>query len=177
MKMGAGLFWGLILIIIGLSIIFKVIFDISIFRIVIAVVFILIGIKILIGKPILKASMSADENVVIFGERTYKTVPVHGTEYNTIFGKTIYDLRDVKKLDELHTKLTFNTIFGSSEVILPDSIPVKIKTDAVFSGAIMPNGNTIAFGTSKYSSENIMTDAQLLDIEAHVVFGAMNIRR
>ena len=175
--MGAGLFWGLILIVIGLSIIFKVIFDISIFRIVIAVVFILIGIKILIGKPVLKASISDDENVVIFGERTYKTLPLNGTEYNTVFGKTIYDFREVTSLEDLHTRLTFNTVFGSTEVILPDSIPVKIKTDAVFSGAVMPNGNTIAFGTSKYTSTDTMSSSQLLEIEAHVVFGALNIRK
>jgi hypothetical protein len=175
MKMGAGLFWGLILIAIGLSIILKVLFDISAFRVVLAIVFVLIGIKILIGKPLIHHEK--DDNVIMFGERNYKHVPMHNKEYNTIFGKTVYDFREVKSLDELHTFLTFNTIFGSTEIYLPDSIPVRIKTDAVFSGAVMPNGNTIAFGTSKYSSSDVMENAQLLEIEAHVVFGGLNIKR
>lgn len=175
--MGAGLFWGLILIVIGLSIIFKVIFDVSVFRIALAVVFILIGIKILIGKPFVHIDRDDQDNVVMFGEREYKFDPEHKTEYNTIFGKTVYDFREVKDLPELRTKLTFNTIFGSSDIYLPDSIPVKIKIDAVFSGAVMPNGNTIAFGTSHYKSDDFLNEAQLLEIEAHVVFGGMNIRR
>jgi len=71
MKMGAGLFWGIILIAIGLSIIFKVIFGISIFRIVIAGAFILLGIIILIGKPVFH--LHRGDQDVIFGEKTYKS--------------------------------------------------------------------------------------------------------
>jgi predicted membrane protein len=175
MKMGPGLFWGLILIIIGLSIIFKVLFDISIFRIVIAAVLILIAIKIMIGKPIMHTD--DNDNVVIFGERHYTITPIDKTEYSTVFGKTSYDLREVQNLDELHTRVEFNTVFGSTEIFLPDSIPVKIKTEAVFGTAEMPNGNSVAFGSTKYSSEDIMTDAQLLEIEANVVFGGLKIHR
>jgi hypothetical protein len=39
MKRGAGLFWGIMLIVIGLSIVFKVFWGVSILRIVIAVAF------------------------------------------------------------------------------------------------------------------------------------------
>lgn len=173
--MGPGLFWGLILIIIGLSIIFKVLFDISIFRIVIAAVLILIAIKIMIGKPIMHTD--DNDNVVMFGERHYTIAPKDKTEYSTVFGKTSYDLREVQSLDELHTRMEFNTVFGSTEILLPDSIPVKIKTEAVFGVAEMPNGNSVSFGSTKYSSEDIMTDAQLLEIEANVVFGGMKIYR
>ena len=175
MKMGPGLFWGLILIIIGLSIIFKVLFDISIFRIVIAVVLILIAIKVLIGKPV--THTDDRDNVFIFGERHYNIMPEDKMEYSTVFGKTTYDFRELKTLDELHTRVEFNTIFGSTEILLPDSIPVKIKAEAVFGAAEMPNGNSVTFGSTKYSSEDIMSDAQLLEIKANVVFGGLNIRR
>ncbi|MBN1951415.1 MAG: hypothetical protein JW801_09435 [Bacteroidales bacterium] len=175
MKMGAGLFWGLILIVIGLSIILKVIFGISIFRVVLGAVFILIGIKILVGRPMFH--MRTHENMVMFGERVDTTVPIHNKEYNTMFGNTVYDYRNLSKLDDLHTKVTYNTIFGNTDILLPDSIPVKIKTDAVFSSAIMPNGNHITFGTSRYQSDDVMKDAQLLEIEAHVVFGGLNIKK
>jgi predicted membrane protein len=175
MKMGPGLFWGLILIIIGLSIMFKVLFNISIFRIVIAVVLILIAIRILIGKPVMHTD--DNDNVVMFGERVYQMQPVDNTEYSTVFGKTTYDFREVRNLDELHTKLKFNTVFGSTEILLPDSIPVKVKAEAVFGTAEMPNGNSVTFGSTHYSTEDIMTEAQLMEIEANVVFGGLNIRR
>ena len=173
--MGAGLFWGIILIVIGLSIIFRVLFDISVFRIVIAVVFILIGIRMLVGRPVVHTE--ENENNVIFGEKNYKFNPVHGTEYNTVFGRTIYDFRDARSLDELHTRVTFNTVFGSTDILLPPDIAVKIKTEAVFSSARMPNGNTVAFGSTKYTSPNAADSAMLLDIEAHVVFGGLSIKQ
>lgn len=173
--MGAGLFWGIILIVIGLSIIFRVLFDISVFRVVIAVVFILIGIKMLIGRPVIHTE--EHENNVIFGEKDYKLHPVNGTEYNTVFGKTVYDFREVRSLEELHTRVTFNTVFGNTDILLPEDIAVKIKTEAVFSAAKMPNGNTVAFGSTKYTSPNVADSTLLLDIEAHVVFGGLNIKQ
>jgi predicted membrane protein len=174
MKMGAGLFWGIILIVIGLSIIFKVFFDISILRIVFAIVIILFGIKILIGKP--KVFYHHGENQVLFGERSYKASSVEQTEYNTIFGKSVYDFRDIKNLSPGKNKLEVNTIFGSTELIVPDSIPVRIKADAAFAAARMPNGNSVAFGTVNYNSNNADTSKDYLYIEANVVFGDLKVR-
>lgn len=173
--MGAGLFWGIILIIIGLSIIFKVIFDISIFRVVLAIAFILIGVKLLIGRPVFHQK-DKDDNV-IFGERTVRSNPIHDTDYNTVFGKTIYDFRDMESLTDRKTKITLNTVFGSTEVILPPELPVIIHADAVFASARLPNGNTVAFGDADYRSETARTDTSSLYIEAHVVFGGLDIRQ
>ncbi len=173
--MGAGLFWGIILIIIGLSIIFRIFFDINIFRIIIAVVFILIGIKILIGKPFLHATEG--ENDVFFGDRKVTSAPSNGMEYNTIFGKTVYDFRDINSLPDLNTRITVNTIFGSTDVLLSPSLPVKIKADAVFATAKMPNDNSVAFGNINYSSTNITDSTSVLEIEAHVVFGALVVKQ
>ncbi len=173
--MGAGLFWGIILIVIGLSIILRVAFDVSIFRIVIAVILILIGIRMLIGKPVVH--YQEKENHVIFGEKTNTADPVDGTEYNTVFGKTVYDFRSMHPLSQPRTKISFNTVFGNNEVILPNNLPVKIKADAVFATASMPNGNTVAFGSTTYEANTDIADSSLLVIDANVVFGALIIRQ
>jgi len=175
MKMGAGLFWGIILIALGLSIIFKVIFGISIFRIVIAAAFILLGIVILIGKP--SFNSKRDDRDVIFGEKKYKMSQMQNSEYNTIFGKTVYDFRDIDSLPPGKTKLKFNTIFGSTDILLPSNIPVQIKADAVFSAAKLPNGNTVAFGNASYKSASSDTSSSSLYIETSVVFGGINFVR
>lgn len=175
MKMGAGLFWGIILIVIGLSVIFKVIFDVSIFRIVLAIAFILIGVKLLIGKPIFHREGKNDH--VVFGERSFSSNPVHGSDYNTVFGKTVYDFREMDTLIDRKTKITFNTVFGSTEVLLPPDLPVVVKTEAVFSSVRMPNGNTIAFGDANYVSKVAEPDSSTLFIEANVVFGGFDIRQ
>jgi hypothetical protein len=60
---------------------------------------------------------------------------------------------------------------------LPESIPVKIKADAVFSSACMPNGNTMSFGTVHYNSVNSDTASTYLYIEASVVFGSVEIKQ
>lgn len=175
MKMGAGLFWGIILIVIGLSIIFRVIFDVSVFRVVLAIAFILIGVRLLIGKPIIHHEGTKDH--VVFGERTVRSNPIHGNDYNTVFGKTVYDFRDMDSLTDRKTKITLNTVFGSTEVILPANLPVIIHAEAVFSSARLPNGNTIAFGDANYSSKAFEPDSSTLYIEAHVVFGGLDIRQ
>jgi len=175
MKMGAGLFWGIILIAIGLSIIFKVIFGISIFRIVIAGAFILFGIIILIGKPVFHPDRGDQD--VIFGEKTYKSSQIQNGEYNTIFSKTVYDFRDIDSLSPGITKLKFNTVFGSTDILLPQNAPVQIKIDAVFSSARLPNGNTIAFGNAAYKSQGTDTSSNKLIMEASVVFGGLNFQQ
>ena len=172
--MGAGLFWGIILIIIGLSLIFRIFFDISVFRVIIAIVFILIGIKILIGKPVFHSGER--ENDVFFGEKMISSTPEDGMTYNTIFGKTVYDFRDIQLTDQ-DTRISLSTVFGATEILLPPSVPVKIKADAAFAEAKMPDNNSVSFGNITYISDNVPDTASVLKIEAHVVFGSVVIKQ
>jgi len=173
--MGPGLFWGVVLIVIGLSIIFKVFFDISILRIVIAIIIILFGIKVLIGKPRIFTHCNKDQ--VVFGERIFRAGSVEQTEYNTVFGKSVYDFRNIKNLKPGRNKIEVNTVFGSTEIIISDTIAVKIKADAVFAAASMPNGNSVAFGTINYDSDSVVNASSYLYIEANVVFGDLKVRK
>lgn len=173
MKMGAGLFWGLILIAIGVSIIFKVVFDISVMRVVVAVMFILIGVKILVGKRAI--NISATEEDVIFGEQNYTEFPTTSKEYNTIFGKSVFNFNDAAIPTDKSLNLEFNTIFGHSEIILPPGLPVRIKADAVFGSAKLPNDNTAVFGSASYMSEHDSTATTFITIKSSTVFGNTEI--
>ena len=179
MKMGPGIFWGIILIVLGTSILFKVLFGISMFRVIIAVLFILVGVRMLIGRPAwTKKGTQIDDNTTMFGERVVQVDNLENTEYNTIFGKSVYDLRNLEDFDSLPEKVEFNAIFGQSEILLPKKLHVKIKADAVFASVVMPNGNTAAFSTSKYeSTPDSASNSQVLDLEAHAVFGNINIKQ
>ncbi len=174
MKMGAGLFWGIILIVVGVGLILRIFFDVSIFRILFAGILIFIGIKLLIGKKIF--APISDEDQVFFGERIYKSMPNNNSEYNTIFSKTTYDFSEIDTLKEASTRITLNTVFGNTEVLLPKNLSVKVKADAVFASVKLPNGNTVAFGTGNYSSENFDASASKLIIEANVVFGNLEFK-
>lgn len=174
MKMGIGLFWGIILIVIGFSIVFKVIFDINVFRIIIAIFFILIGIKILVGKSAFH--YSSKDNDVVFNDKYYTEFPTSDKEYNTIFGKSVYDFSDAPIYVNNPIKLEFNTIFGDSEIRLPEGLPVKIKADAVFGAAKMPNNNTAVFGSTNYVTEHD-SSSKFVNIEVNTIFGNTEVKQ
>ena len=96
--------------------------------------------------------------------------------YNTIFGRTIYDFRDTNRVDQ-GTRISVSTVFGSTEILLSPSVPVKIKADAAFAEVKMPNNNSVSFGNITYVSDNVTDTTSVLEIDAHVVFGTLKIKQ
>lgn len=173
MKMGIGMFWGIILIVIGLSIVMKAVFDISVFRVLFAVFLILLGVKILVGKSAFNFSPKHSE--AIFNDKNYYDLPLKDTEYSTVFGKSIFDFREAPIPTSKYLKLEFNTVFGDTEIRLPEGLPVKIKATAVFGSAKLPNNNTAVFGDATYVSDHDTTASEFVHIEVNTVFGNTEI--
>ncbi len=174
MKINPGFFWGLILVIIGISIILKIVFGINTFRVLIALLLILTGILILFGtKGLFRYRSTGKEN--IFGDRIVHESPRDKTEYNVVFGKTVYDFRHFQFTEEKTVRIKLNTVFGSSVIRINNEIPVKVKVDAAFSGAELPDGNTIAFGTSYYYTPSFREPEKHFFIDADVVFGHLQL--
>lgn len=174
MKISPGFFWGLILVIIGVGIIFRIVFNINLFRVLIALLLMLTGILILFGtKGFFRYRSTGREN--IFGEKIVQESPRDKTEYNVVFGRTVYDFRKFEFVEDKTVRIKLNTIFGSSHIRISDDIPVKVKIDAAFSGAETPDGNTIVFGTSYYFTPSFRESEKHLYIEAEVVFGHLDL--
>jgi hypothetical protein len=169
MKMVPGFFWGLVLILIGLSIIFRVVFDVNLFRIIIAMLIILFGIWILVGKSWLP-ERSKKEYDTIFSDRNYNEIPKDKTEYNVIFGKAVYDFTGRGLTVQEPIRIKINVIFGAVIVKINPDMPVRIKSEAVFGGSRMPDGNTVAFSTRSFSE-----NTPYLYIESNVVFGGIEM--
>ncbi len=173
--MAPGVFWGILFVIIGLGLIFRLVFDVNLFRVIIAVFLILVGIKILLGdRGIFNFKSRSDD--VLFGERTFTSPPDNKTEYNVVFGKSEYDFRDIDFKDGKPVRLKIHTIFGSSVLKLSKETPVRIKANSAFASATMPDGNSTSFGTAVYNSKNFDSGGACLYIEADVVFGGLDIR-
>ncbi|MCF8380501.1 MAG: cell wall-active antibiotics response protein [Bacteroidales bacterium] len=173
--MGSGLFWGLLLIVLGFSFIFRIIFNIDfpLFKIFIAFVFIFLGIRLLFGSfGIL--DFKAGKNDVIFGENTFHQFDDHG-DYTTVFGKGNYDFRDFD-LENEKKSVKISTVFGGATIKLSREMPVRIKVDAAFAGADLPNGNSAVFGSSYYESPNLDKNKPYLDLRIDVVFGGIDIK-
>jgi predicted membrane protein len=174
MKMAPGLFWGVLLVLIGLAAIFRVVFDINLFGVLFAFFLIFVGISLLIGKPWM-FHRPKGENNVLFEDRAVREQPRDNTEYNVIFGKSAYDFRDISFPDNKPLKIKINTVFGNTVIRVSRHTPVKIKSDAVFASASMPDGNSVAFGTIQYNTDTFAVSRNHLLIEADVVFGAVQV--
>ena len=173
--MGPALFWGLLLIILGLSFIFKIVFNIDfpLFKIFIAFVFIFLGLRLLFGSFGV-FNFRAGENDVVFGERKFHHVEDR-KEYNVIFSKGVFDFRDFDLEGEIK-KVKISTVFGGSEILLPRDLPVRIVVDGAFSGAELPNGNSAVFGSNTYTSPGFNADEPHLYLKVDVVFGGVSFR-
>lgn len=174
MKMAPGLFWGVLLILIGLAAIFRVVFDVNLFGVLFAFFLIFIGISMLIGKPWM-FRMQKGEHDTLFQEREVNETPRDNAEYNVVFGKSVYDFRHVAFPDNRSIKIKLNTVFGNTVIRIDRNTPVKIKSDAVFASASMPDGNSVAFGSIQYATDTASTSLNLLYIDAPVVFGAVQV--
>lgn len=176
--MGAGIFWGIVLIIIGLGIVIRVVFNIDfpVFKFLVALFFIFLGIRIMFGSfGLFHFNYHSGKGDIIFNERV-----IHGTpeedEYNVVFGKGVFDFRDID-LSEGPIKTKMATVFGGSEIKINSDTPIKIKADAVFGGVELPERNTAVFGTSHYTSENFSEDTNYLYLKIDVVFGGVEVRK
>lgn len=167
-----GIFWGIVFLIFGATIILKALFNINIplFRLFIAFVFIWIGIRILIGGPVFKSSKGG----VIFGEARIDASENKNfkDELNTIFGKSIIDLTKNSVNDDT---IKINVIFGHSKIKLNKDLPALVKLDSAFAGAKLPDETVTSFGNYVYKTKSYETDKPYLKVKVDVVFGAVDI--
>jgi len=175
MKMGPGLFWGILFLLIGISLLIKVVFrlDVPVVRIVTGLVLILLGVRMLVGGPWFFRE-EPEENEVIFAEKTYRGKEVKNQEYSVVFGKATFDFTDLDSLS-LPKHVKISTVFGSTTIFLSREVPVKIKGESVFAGVRLPGGSTAVFGSTSYESEGFDPARPYLGIQSEVVFGRVNM--
>ena len=174
--MGSGLFFGLFLILLGFALIIKYVFDLDIpvVRILIALLFVFIGIRMLLGKSVFQR-IHVDKNDVIFSESRYDGKDMNKNEYNVIFGKSVFDLRDLDSIQP-HRTIEFNTIFGATLVKINQELPVRIIAEGVFGSARLPGRTTAVFGKTEYTTKTFDPEKEYLLIKADVVFGEFELR-
>ncbi|GAI99292.1 unnamed protein product, partial [marine sediment metagenome] len=75
----------------------------------------------LLGKSVFQR-IHVDDNDVIFSESRYDGKDMNKNEYNVIFGKSVFDLRDLDSIKH-HRTIEFNTIFGATIVKINQELP------------------------------------------------------
>ncbi|MFN3402737.1 MAG: hypothetical protein ACK40G_01500 [Cytophagaceae bacterium] len=168
----SGIFWGILLVFIGLSIIIKVVFDINIpvFRIGFALLLIYLGVKLLIGI----SDNSKSKESIVFGEGKVEG-ELSKQEYNVLFGKGHIDLTGSSVNVEIVGKKKINVIFGQADVLVSDTVPVCIKSSSAFGAINFPDKTIISFGERQYNTSP--ETVACTEIELNVVFGQAEIIR
>ncbi len=153
--MFCSMIWGLILVLIGTSILINVLFGINIpiIKFLLAAFFIYMGIKILMPSSFKKWCKKYSY------ECTYKSESESFKEdkFNACFTSTSLDLNSFNALTEPKT-IYISAQFAEVKVTLPNNIPVHVKADATFSAVNLPNGkNNVEYINLHGASEPILT--------------------
>lgn len=167
----SGLFWGLVVVLAGLSIILNVAFNVKIpfFRILFGLVLIYIGLSLVIGTRLRVRT----QRTTVFDDRTMEVTKAG--EYNVIFSRSTVDLSGIT-LKPGRNKVEVNTVFGSGTLVLDPKVPTRLHVSAAFAGARLPDGNVISFGDYNWKSDSLSDTVPHLDIEASVVFGGLEVK-
>ena len=164
-------FWGVLLIILGVSVVVKAIFHVNIpvFSIIIAFILIYGGIRILMGG----FSFEKPQNMIIFDDSKIEITNPQDN-YNIIFRRGSIDLSAVV-LNKDTPKIHINTIFGGGVIRINPELPVRVTVNSAFAEAKLPDGSAVQFGNSSYQSKNFEEGQNCLQVEANVVFGGLEI--
>jgi hypothetical protein len=140
----SGLFWGIIVIVLGAAILVKHIFnlDFPVIKVVFGVALILIGLRVLVFKDSHSLSCQAgDKNNVVFGERTM-FYTAENTEYNAVFSSAVLDLTKVEASNDARIKVS--CVFGNMKIIINQRTKLIIDSDVVFGSISNPDEKTVA---------------------------------
>lgn len=167
-KSKSSIFWGTLLLVIGGLILISTYFHISIpiFKTILALLFIYVGIMIFTGNAFRK-----HKSTVMFGDSKLEAMPSQ-REYNVIFSSGEVDLS--KTEFEKGKRVEINVIFGDGKVYLSKDKKYVINMSSVFGQAKDPVGGTVNFGDNTFTNKQDSSD-EAVYIDANTVFGNMEI--
>ena len=167
----SGIFWGSVLVLIGISVIVRVIFniDIPVFRIVVGLLFIYFGIQLLFGISF-KAPRRTNRKI---HDNSGRDVLNKSTEYNIVFSSGNVDLSEWKDILN-DTRISVNVVFGSATIWIDPEIHLQIENNTVFGETIFPGESISFFGSKKLNLGD--TRYKTLYLETNTVFGSVEMK-
>jgi hypothetical protein len=167
-----GIFWGVLLIVVGVWFLLRhtLPVHIPVARLIIAVILIYVGVRVLVVRPVIK-----DGNTMVFSESSLTYTPAHGRDYNVIFSSGTVDLSAVP-LTSGSVSTEVNVVFGNGTLRIDPSQPVRVSMSSAFGTVDSPNGRSVAFGDSEYTTPSYKDGEPALQIRATAVFGRLRIQ-
>jgi len=168
----SAVFWGVIVILVGLSIILKAVFGIHIpfVRIIFGFIFIYWGVRMITGG----AFGFSRGNSAIFNQ-AHMNYDESQRDYDIIFGNGTVDLFKMEA-NQTNKRIEVNVVFGNGTVILNDSIPTLVEMNSVFGAATSPDKTVNAIGKTTFTTSAYKANEPYVFIKASVVFGKLDVQ-
>ncbi|MGZ3770898.1 MAG: hypothetical protein ACXVCP_10025 [Bdellovibrio sp.] len=172
------MFWGVVIIIVGVSVLLNAIFgiDIPVFKIFFGLFLTYLGIKIIFGSFAWNFSFTSDkrstDNEAVFSKSQFIYPNTkESKEYVTVFGQSNLDLTKAGK----DVRLESVTVFGESEIIVKKGMPLRIESNTVFAKSSLPGKNVATFGQFHYSTPGLKDTDPALSLKVTAVFGSVKV--
>lgn len=167
--------WGVALIVAGLAMLVNALFGINIpiFRMLFGAAIIYAGICLIIKPfPLRGPGAHKNQRTVLWDQKT-TAWESNATGYNVITSKATIDLSHYRP-QQAESILELNTIFGSTELLVPAHMPLVIASQNMFSNTVFPDDSAVSFGNHTY--KNKKKDPAALTIKANTVFGSLVVK-
>ncbi len=177
MRLSLGVLLGLLIVLVGVSIVLDVLFHIHIpvIRSAFAVLLIYLGVRVLIGAwaPV---SRPASEGSTFMSQRLFNpTIASDRMRYDVVFGESIVDLTGLPERPE-PTQVEVNAVFGSAVVKIDPSQAIDIQGSSVFGEARMPDQTLAAFGEIHYRPPGQRDASPRIRVKVNAVFGSVRVQ-
>lgn len=172
----SGVFWGAVVILLGISILLRTIFHIHlpIVRVLFGVFLLYMGIRIIAG-GFWRGGWGYNGNSTVFGNANMK-YDSDKRDYSIVFGNGTIDLSNIRSVIDDRT-VEVNVVFGNGTVRVNDTIPVIVRSTTAFGNTVMPDRNGAAFGEMQYTSPSYVAGQPHLTIETNCVFGKITVQK
>lgn len=165
--------WGVILLLIGASLIIKSIFGVSlpIMRFIPGAILIYIGIQCITSQSF---NSWDNKHTILFSRNHVQKIVKPEPKYNTILSQSIIDLSDIETPSS-PTQVDINVILSDSTLIINPEIPTQITLNTALGQTNIPHEIFTWTGNNTYSTAQNNLQP-LLIINANVVLSNFNIK-
>ncbi|WP_413576921.1 hypothetical protein ACLVWU_02325 [Bdellovibrio sp. HCB290] len=174
------MFWGILIVVIGLCFLADSIFGINIpvFRILCGVLLVYLGLQVILGSFGAQYKLNAEkrktDHEAIFSESTFQYPNASlAKEYITLFGNSKLDLRSVEKVEDVNLESV--TVFGNTEIIVKKGTPLRIQATTAFGKSELPGKNNLALGEYLYTTPGLKEGDVAMTFKTTSVFGAVKV--
>jgi len=174
--MGLALLFGLLVIVLGASIVLHALFDfdIPVFRTAVGVALLYLGVRVLAGAW-MPQQTSHDGNESVFAVTRFAPTDVASLsqKYEIIFGRGVVDLSGLATTADHEQLVQVSVLFGDAEIQIDPGTPIEIRGSAAFGEVRMPDRSAANFGEVRYRGPTV--EQPEIELVVNVVFGTARI--